>query len=84
MEVLCKALRQCRFLLLLSFSKNNLGVDDLDTSSSESDESFNSDERKERDRDRKLNLGEDAVMTKLLADLARSKTEMERLCLSHC
>ena len=31
-----------------------------------------------------MNTTEDLCMTQLVADLARSKSEMDRLCLAHC
>ena len=82
--MLCDALGTCRSLKDISFSKNNLGIDDF-VETSDSDDSLMSDDGESKARrNRRLNQAEDTCMTQLIADLSHSKPEMDRLCLAHC
>lgn len=83
-ERLGAALKTCDGLKAISYSKNNLGIDDFVTTDSEFDDDSFSQESSHFSRNRAMCPLDQKCMTDSITEMTKTKHFMERLCLSHC
>lgn len=82
-ERLGTALKSCDGLKAISFSKNNLGIDDFD----DTDSDFETEtcyQESTPNRNRAMCPLDQKCMTESITQMTKTKHFMERLCLAHC
>ena len=83
MERLGASLKTCPALRAISFSKNNLGIDDFEETDSEFEDDHFQEEEKGTQKKSMCPMDQ-KCMTDAIVDICKHHDFMERLCLAHC